>query len=130
MEKYFKVGQLAFDVNHGKGEVISTNKTKDYPISVKFDSFTQSYTIDGKYTKGCNPSLFQTAPIITPNVPIIEFKQGELVLARDFGEWFVRHYSHFQYDEHWCFCHQQTKGTVTAWNEIIKLTDNLILPNK
>jgi len=129
--KYFEVGQKVWDFRYGDG-MVSGDDILDgvHPIRVRFESHEQRYTTDGKHSLVSSYiTLFQTAPIITPNVPIIEFEQGELVLVRDWGEWLVRYYSHFKNDKHWCFTNQLTKGFTTPWKEIVKITNNPLLPN-
>ena len=53
-------------------------------------------------------------------VKITEFKQGELVFVRDFGEWYYRYYSHYENGKHFCFFHQQREGNTNTWKEIKK----------
>ena len=130
MEKYFEVGQTVYDVRFGQGEVYKIDSgTNDYPIRVGFISGIEKYTTDGKYSVcSVNISLFQTAPIITPNVPIIEFTHLELVLVRDLYDWAVRYYSHFENGKHYCFSNQKTEGDSNYWSKIMKITNNTILP--
>lgn len=75
--KYFEVGQTVFcwDELNGlmSGVVTMTDHIGDYPVIVSFDKNTEySFTIDGRRTKFDSVVLFQTKPIITPNVPIFE----------------------------------------------------------
>lgn len=127
--KYFEVGMTVWDVRHGKGNVfeIDTN-LNPYPVVVLFKGEKQSYTNDGKnLLSDCDYSLFQTEPIITPNVPINEFKQGELVFVCSSNEWFLRYYSHIENGKHYCFKHQKNEGHVISWAYIRKLNDNPLL---
>lgn len=128
MEKYFKVGQKACDIRYGEGTVIDTNYNGDYHILVEFSPlFSIEYTFDGRETIEENIILFQTAPIITPNVPIIEFEKGELVLVRNGNQWFMRYYSHFENNKHYCFENQNKEGTVSLWKQTNKYNDNPLL---
>ena len=75
--KYFKVGQEAWCLNTYKGLQKVTIKVVDYagryPIIVELgDGEQYSFTSDGRYDETAEVSLFQTKPIITPNVPIFE----------------------------------------------------------
>lgn len=128
MEKYFKVGMKVWDVSFGEGKVVQIHDDNLYPIRVEFAKKIARYTYDGKYlTNVTNTSLYQTEPILTPNVPINEFEQDELVLVRDLGEWLLRYFSHFEDGKYWCYSNQRTEGNVNAWNQISKLTDNPLL---
>ena len=129
MEKYFKVGQTVWDLRFGEGVVTGDESLNVYyPIIVRFGFgyAEQSYTADGKHITGClYISLFQTAPIITPNVPIVEFEQGELVwVKRDNDyEWCARYFSHQEEEYYFCFCAQKKGGSRHPWKNISKLND-------
>lgn len=128
MEKYFEIGQKVWDVRFGEGVVISVEYSPDYPIEVKFESGYQRYTNDGIWRRGDSyPSLFQTAPIITPNVPIVEFEKGELVWVRHTDDWYVRFFSHSENGKNYCFYVQKNEGDVFCWSETRKFTDNPLL---
>lgn len=124
MEKYFKVGQKVWDVRFGKGVVDRIEINIDYPIRVKFKNVQHGYKNNGFWGEIDNfPSLFQTAPIITPNVPIIEFEKGELVWVKDDDEWKVRVFSHQENCECLCFDFQNRDGNTCTWEQIRKFND-------
>ena len=128
MEKYFKIGQKVWDVRFGEGVVDRIESALIYAIGVKFKYGDQAYTEYGRFCdEDINPSLFQTYPIITSNVPIIEFKKGELVLVKEFQEWYMRYYSHFENEKHHCFQCQRQEGGTQCWNETVRLSDNPLL---
>ena len=63
LERYFdivEVGDRVWDFVQGDGVVIFFDgHSEPYPIGVKFDSgYLEYYTLDGKYGKNLNQSLF------------------------------------------------------------------------
>ena len=90
--KYFKVGQEAWCLNTYKCLQKVTVKVVDYagryPIIVELgDGEQYSFTSDGRYDETAEVSLFQTKPIITPNVPIFE-ERPAYFWSNDKNIWF------------------------------------------
>ena len=132
MEKYFKLGQKVWDMRFGSGIVVGISDPFGFRISVDFeDGKSERYTEDGRfYNNDKNPSLFQTAPIITPNVPIIEFEKGELVWVKgpyNIETWQARYFSHEKEGQYYCFILQQKEGETSKWEQIRKFNDNPLL---
>ena len=46
--KYFKLNQTVYHPVYGEGEVIDINLSMNYPILVKFQEDSYTFTIDGK----------------------------------------------------------------------------------
>jgi hypothetical protein len=90
--KYFKVGQTVYSTQ-GKGIVENIIDNKLYPVIVRWGNGNRDgYTNDGRFSiNDLEPSLFQNPVITQPNIPLCEFKQGDLVLVSDDGTtWFVQ----------------------------------------
>jgi hypothetical protein len=130
-EIYFEVGMEVWDVVYGNATVLRINEDVGYPVVVRFNNTLDGYyTFDGRREKGLLPvSLFQTKPIITPNVPLVSFEKGELVLCRESknGVLGMRYFSHKDEEGFWCFDMQLKDGNVSYWHEIRKLNDNPLI---
>jgi len=132
MEKYFKKGQSVTCIANGEGMVIKDNDSKMYPIKVDFGKCTETYTYDGRMRSDLGVCLYQTTPIITPNVPIIEFEKDELVwCSDDTNYWFATFYSHQDVlnGNHLVFMNQQKSGNSRYYKHIRKFNDNPLLSN-
>lgn len=74
--KYFEVGQTVYylaDRALQNGTVTSIDDSVEYPIRIDLGNGDYAtFTDDGRLFVGCGIKLFQTKPIITPNVPIFE----------------------------------------------------------
>lgn len=74
--KYFEVGQTVYYLADGvvhDGVVTSICDDEKYPILVDVANGKRaSFTHEGCLLEGYGTRLFQTKPIITPNVPIFE----------------------------------------------------------
>jgi hypothetical protein len=118
--------------NEGKVTKIEVVNTEGgyYPVSIRFANYEKTYTNDGRLVVHNPISIFQTKPIITPNVPLIQFEKGELVLCREStnGVWSMRYFSHKDdISGFWCFDMQQKTGSCSKWDEIRKINDNPLL---
>ena len=114
-----KVGDKIWTIQNSFTEVLTVNLDRDYSIVTE----ECSYTIDGKlHISDKHPSAFLEYPF--KEVPI---EKDTLVWFRD-GEdesWRVGHYSHFEYDKHFCFAgsNKSTETNITNyWN--IVTTEN------
>jgi len=96
MEIYFKEGDLVSCQGLGNGVVTKIEGNKEYyPLLAKFSGMERSFTIDGRiYLEDLYPSLFQGHNRFdpSPNKPIFEPKQGELVWAKVKGTWVALKY--------------------------------------
>jgi hypothetical protein len=132
-EQYFEVGMTVWDAwgNEGKVERIMEMKVP-YPVLVKFNNESNCcYSSDGIDKESGRTELYQTKPIITPNVPLIRLEKGELVFCRESknGVWDMRYFSHKDEIGFWCFNMQLKEGNVSCWYQLRKINDNPLLDN-
>jgi hypothetical protein len=106
MESIFKVGNKVFHIEYGWGEVVRTNGSLNFPISVRFTDGGEnifSFTNDGRATTESKTSLLsfteytlqgfsQERPIVLPEV-------GDLCLVRDFNDdaWLAREFAEYRH---------------------------------
>ena len=90
---YFKLGQTVYCALFGEGKIVKISNDDCYPLNIRFLSKDSDikYTIDGRWLTSSLVTLSQNPiePII--NIPIIEFKKGDLVLVSDNQKnWYIR----------------------------------------
>jgi hypothetical protein len=131
-EVFFKEGQTVWYAWGVEGVVIKDREEGPFPIIVQFpNNECRSFTHDGRMWVDNEISLFQTKPIITPNVPLVRFEKGELVwVSDDNEEWDARFFAYKAEDGFRCFIAQQKDGGTNTWKHIRKFNDNPLLENK
>jgi hypothetical protein len=104
MESVFKVGDRVYHIEYGWGEVVRTNGSFNFPISVRFTDGEEnifSFTNDGRETTESKTQLLSfteyTLQGFTQERPIVLPEVGELCLVRDFKDsvWKARNFKKF-----------------------------------
>jgi len=127
MKNYYFVGQKVSHQAFGDGEVKTKNNGNAYyPITVEFQNHTKTFTIDGKIYEGEFPSLSQKPHAPLELEEIVTFEKGELVWMKIIT-WVVRHYSHFDGENHYIFRDQLNHGSTAIADNVRKFSDNPLI---
>lgn len=79
MFKNAEVGDKVWSVGHGWGKITHIDNDDTYPLKVKFDGDSATYTLEGKFYKDdLNPTLFwDEVKIVPPPKPLKPMTQAE-----------------------------------------------------
>ncbi len=133
--KYFKEGQIVYDVRFGRGVVCDDNLSpynNEPRVLVNFGDHKVVYLFDGRLSSTDKYSILSHEPWPqTILKPIVEFEEGELVWVKwnnSYTTWEVRYYSHTDNKGvHYCYIDQKKDGSATPWKYCRKFEDNPLL---
>ena len=78
-----KVGDKVFSTRQGWGEITSTGHTINYPILVKFEKHSHSFTKDGKYeSDNIYPELYLSNPFEQFQERVMEVSENRDVWSK------------------------------------------------
>ena len=111
------VGDTVWDVEHGWGTVRAIHPDTPWPVRVKFERSTKSYTWDGRDDLH-EPRTLYWDELVIPTKPLPKLKVDTLVRVWDKDRSLakLRYFSHFEGTKIFTYCHGATSVTTDVTN--------------